>query len=56
MQGFRSWSALQRFVSTFSAVSNHFVPPVPIAPLCPRIFIAAGRCRNGNPSPPPPEM
>ena len=27
MQGFRSWSALQRFVSTFSAVGNHFVPP-----------------------------
>jgi putative transposase len=27
MQGFRSWSALQRFVSTFSAVRNHFVPP-----------------------------
>jgi putative transposase len=27
MQGFRSWPALQRFVSTFSAVRNHFVPP-----------------------------
>jgi putative transposase len=27
MQGFRSWSALQRFVSTFSVVRNHFVPP-----------------------------
>jgi putative transposase len=27
MQGFRSWSALQRFVSIFSAVRNHFVPP-----------------------------
>src|ERR1700674_6079713 len=27
MQGFRSWSGLQRFVSTFSAVRNHFVPP-----------------------------
>jgi putative transposase len=27
MQGFRSWSGLQRFVETFSAVRNHFVPP-----------------------------
>ncbi|WP_339071785.1 IS6 family transposase [Methylovirgula sp. 4M-Z18] len=27
MQGFRSWPGLQRFVSTFSAVRNHFVPP-----------------------------
>ena len=27
MQGFRSWPELQRFVSTFSAVRNHFVPP-----------------------------
>jgi putative transposase len=27
MQGFRSWSGLQRFVSTFSAIRNHFVPP-----------------------------
>ena len=27
MQGFRSWPSLQRFVSTFSAVRNHFVPP-----------------------------
>jgi putative transposase len=27
MQGFRSWSALKRFVSTFSAIRNHFVPP-----------------------------
>jgi putative transposase len=27
MQGFRSWSGLKRFVSTFSAVRNHFVPP-----------------------------
>ena len=27
MQGFRSWSGLQRFVSIFSAVRNHFVPP-----------------------------
>ena len=27
MQGFRSWQGLQRFVSTFSAVRNHFVPP-----------------------------
>src|SRR5476649_2057389 len=27
MQGFRSWAGLQRFVSTFSAVRNHFVPP-----------------------------
>ena len=27
MQGFRSWSGLQQFVSTFSAVRNHFVPP-----------------------------
>jgi putative transposase len=26
MQGFRSWSGLQRFVETFSAVRNHFVP------------------------------
>src|SRR5471030_1949468 len=26
MQGFRSWPGLQRFVSTFSAVRNHFVP------------------------------
>ena len=26
MQGFRSWSALPRFVSTFSAIRNHFVP------------------------------
>ena len=26
MQGFRSWSGLQRFVSTFSAIRNHFVP------------------------------
>jgi putative transposase len=26
MQGFRSWSGLQRFVPTFSAVRNHFVP------------------------------
>jgi putative transposase len=25
--GFRCWSGLQRFVSTFSAVRNHFVPP-----------------------------
>jgi putative transposase len=27
MQGFRSWRGLQRFVSVFSAVRNHFVPP-----------------------------
>jgi putative transposase len=27
MQGFRSPGGLQRFVSTFSAVRNHFVPP-----------------------------
>ena len=27
MQGFRSWRGLQRFVSTFSALRNHFVPP-----------------------------
>ena len=27
MQGFRSWPGLQRFVSAFSAVRNHFVPP-----------------------------
>jgi len=27
MQGFRSWSGPQRFVSTFSAPRNHFVPP-----------------------------
>jgi putative transposase len=27
MQGFRSWPRLQRFVSTFSKVRNHFVPP-----------------------------
>jgi putative transposase len=27
MQGFRSWSGLQRFASIFSAVRNHFVPP-----------------------------
>jgi len=27
MQGFRSWSGLQRFVSTFSALRNLFVPP-----------------------------
>jgi len=27
MQGFRSWSGLQRFVSIFSALRNHFVPP-----------------------------
>src|ERR1700733_14256662 len=27
MQGFRSWPSLQRFVSTFSAVRNHFDPP-----------------------------
>lgn len=26
MQGFRSWPNLQRFVSTFSALRNHFVP------------------------------
>ena len=26
MQGFRSWPGLQRFVSTFSAVRNLFVP------------------------------
>ena len=27
MQGFRSWSGLQRFVSTFSAARNHVVSP-----------------------------
>lgn len=27
MQGFRSWTGLQRFVETFSAVRNLFVPP-----------------------------
>ena len=27
MQVFRSWTGLQRFVSTYSAVRNHFVPP-----------------------------
>ncbi|BDV36503.1 MULTISPECIES: IS6 family transposase [Methylocystis] len=27
MQGFRSWSGLQRFVETFPAVRNHVVPP-----------------------------
>jgi putative transposase len=27
MQGFRSWPGLQRFVSTFSALRNHFIPP-----------------------------
>jgi putative transposase len=27
MQGFRSWSGLQRFVPIFSAVRNLFVPP-----------------------------
>jgi DDE domain len=27
MQSFRSWPGLQQFVSTFSAVRNHFVPP-----------------------------
>jgi len=27
MQGFRSWTGLQRFVSTFSAIRNLFVPP-----------------------------
>jgi putative transposase len=27
MQGFRSWPGLQRFVSTFAALRNHFVPP-----------------------------
>ena len=26
MQGFRSWPALQRYVQTFSAVRNLFVP------------------------------
>src|SRR5271169_3646858 len=27
MQGFRSWPGLQRIVSTFSTLRNHFVPP-----------------------------
>jgi putative transposase len=27
MQGFRSWRGLQRFISTFSAIRNLFVPP-----------------------------
>jgi len=27
MQGFRSWSGLQRFVSIFSTSRNLFVPP-----------------------------
>jgi putative transposase len=27
VQGFRSWSGLQRFASIFSAIRNHFVPP-----------------------------
>ena len=27
MQGFRSWPGLRRFVSTFSALRDHFVPP-----------------------------
>jgi putative transposase len=27
MQGFRSWPGLQRLVSTFSGLRNHFVPP-----------------------------
>ena len=27
MQGFRSWPGLQRFVSTFSAIRNLFIPP-----------------------------
>jgi len=27
LQGFRSWSGLQRFVPTFCAVRNHFVSP-----------------------------
>jgi putative transposase len=27
MQGFRSWSELQRFVSIFSTIRNLFVPP-----------------------------
>jgi putative transposase len=27
MQGFRSWPGLQQFVSAFSALRNHFVPP-----------------------------
>ena len=29
MQGFRSPGGLQRFVTVFSAVRNHFVPPRP---------------------------
>jgi putative transposase len=27
MQGFRSVGSLQRFISVFSAIRNHFVPP-----------------------------
>jgi putative transposase len=27
MQGFRSWSGLEKFVEMFSTVRNHFVPP-----------------------------
>jgi transposase-like protein len=40
MQGFRSWPGLQRFVSTFSAVRNHFVPPGLNARLSQPTFIA----------------
>jgi putative transposase len=32
MQGFRSPGGLQRFVSIFSVVRNHFVPPQSLRP------------------------
>jgi putative transposase len=56
MQGFRSPGGLQRFVAVFSAVRNLFVPPVPVAPPWPPIFIASTPWRNGRPGPAsPPE-
>ena len=56
MQGFRSPAGLQRFIAVFSAVRNLFVPPVPVAPPLPPIFIASTPWRNGRPWPAsPPE-
>ena len=54
IQGFRSWPELQRFVSTFFAVRNHFVPPRSHRSALSFTFIASRRLRNGNPLRPHP--
>ena len=53
MQGFRSWPGLQRCVSTFSALRNHFVPSRRRSSALAIHLHRLKAITSGNPSPPP---